>query len=862
MSNATDNPKIEVLKAGGSGVFTNYIYKAIPLAFDESMSYYETLAGLRDYLEETVIPTVNNNAEAVAELQGLYEELNAYVDNYFDNLDVQEEINNKLDELVADGTLERLIGTYIDPLIENQNQEISNFKTQVNGQIAQQNAKIQAVESGSPLVASSTAGMTDTTRVYVNTTDGKWYYYNGTQWVAGGVYQSTGLDLDTTLTNPNKAPNSKSVGDYVFQNRANIGSNEERLTNYDGIIKPVDLQIARISYSQNGFSWYHDNLAKNSVSTMDNTEYHLQPNDIVSLKDYTTYRFKIIYRDMAGTYHYSDWRTSDYIIPVEGYYIFSIQRIDETVLDNAVEITKQFSIKTNNYEENTFRSKSLSANDYVKSKLVNGNMNTNNGAYQAATNRATFYDFIKINKNICVDNINRDFTETAYLLDENNAITTLSGNVQKIPANTRFKIVIKRKTETSEEIVSVEELASSIQVYEETNENVDNIFDERHLEPGYLDNSGNIVDTSNTSQFPVTSTKYYEIKEGEHLLSLQIINPSQDMDWYAVAFYDENETFLGRLSLYPLEKNIKHLISLVPTAKYFRISYRHYLYAKIMVNYGYNFPEYKHYPIEETGRKMYNLSNYGIFGIAHAGGGVAPENTIPAYKLAKQRGFNFAECDIQFTSDNVPILMHDATVDRTTDGTGRIRQMTLEQIEALNIPGSGAYTNLKVPTFEELIVLCKKIKLIPIIELKMDDITIAENHTTLEILYNIIKKYDMEDRVIFLSVSYTKLLTMRDIDPYATLCHLSFQKKEQLNCIYRLDGILRTPTNQVRCSMNRVYLDDDTFLNTCKELNLPLDIWTFYGENGMLNVNQYISGVTSESNNPYEKVIYDGNINV
>jgi len=198
MSNATDNPRIEVLKAGGSGVFTNYIYKAIPLAFDESMSYYETLAGLRDYLEETVIPTVNNNADAVAELQALYEELNKYVDDYFKNLDVQEEINNKLDDLVEDGTLERLIGAYINPLIEAQNQEISELKSQVNGQIAQQNAQIQAVASGSPLAAGSVSQMTDTTRVYVNTTDGNWYYYNGTQWVIGGVYQSS---VDVVATN-------------------------------------------------------------------------------------------------------------------------------------------------------------------------------------------------------------------------------------------------------------------------------------------------------------------------------------------------------------------------------------------------------------------------------------------------------------------------------------------------------------------------------------------------------------------------------------------------------------------------------------------------------------------------------------
>ena len=55
-----DNPQIEVIKSGKTGLFTNYIYKAIPLAFDESMSYYETLCGLLNYLKNTIIPTVNN----------------------------------------------------------------------------------------------------------------------------------------------------------------------------------------------------------------------------------------------------------------------------------------------------------------------------------------------------------------------------------------------------------------------------------------------------------------------------------------------------------------------------------------------------------------------------------------------------------------------------------------------------------------------------------------------------------------------------------------------------------------------------------------------------------------------------------
>lgn len=55
------------------------------------------------------------------------------------------------------------------------------------------NAKINGLASGSPLVANSTSGMTDETHIYVNTTDGNWYYYNGSTWAIGGVYQATGI---------------------------------------------------------------------------------------------------------------------------------------------------------------------------------------------------------------------------------------------------------------------------------------------------------------------------------------------------------------------------------------------------------------------------------------------------------------------------------------------------------------------------------------------------------------------------------------------------------------------------------------------------------------------------------------------
>ena len=188
---------------------------ALPTSFYSSMSYYEAMVWLYEYLKNTIIPTINANGEAVIELQEKFVELKTWIDEYFDNLDLQEEVNKKLDEMATDGTLTNLIKDYVDPIYEayeeelnglfndykievngeldDQDQEIASFKTLVNDSIETINTKVDNATSGSPLVASSTSEMTETDRVYVNTTDGKWYYYDGDSWEIGGTYQSTGI---------------------------------------------------------------------------------------------------------------------------------------------------------------------------------------------------------------------------------------------------------------------------------------------------------------------------------------------------------------------------------------------------------------------------------------------------------------------------------------------------------------------------------------------------------------------------------------------------------------------------------------------------------------------------------------------
>ncbi len=101
---------------------------SIPSSYMEAMSYQELLMWFCDYLKNKVIPTVNNNAEAVTELQNLYIDLKNYVDNYFNNLDVQNQIDIKLDKMVTDGTLENIINSKI---FGNINQELINLSNAI-----------------------------------------------------------------------------------------------------------------------------------------------------------------------------------------------------------------------------------------------------------------------------------------------------------------------------------------------------------------------------------------------------------------------------------------------------------------------------------------------------------------------------------------------------------------------------------------------------------------------------------------------------------------------------------------------------------------------------------------------------------
>lgn len=96
--------------------------------------------------------------------------------------------------------------------------------------------------------------------------------------------------------------------------------------------------------------------------------------------------------------------------------------------------------------------------------------------------------------------------------------------------------------------------------------------------------------------------------------------------------------------------------------------------------------------------------------IAHRGVALeAPENTLPAIAKAIELGCAMAEIDLRYTADGEVVLIHDATVDRTTDGTGRVAERTLSELRGLDAGAllGAAFRGTRVPTLQEAVELAR-----------------------------------------------------------------------------------------------------------------------------------------------------------
>lgn len=92
--------------------------------------------------------------------------------------------------------------------------------------------------------------------------------------------------------------------------------------------------------------------------------------------------------------------------------------------------------------------------------------------------------------------------------------------------------------------------------------------------------------------------------------------------------------------------------------------------------------------------------------VGHRGaGGLAPENTFPSFELALALGVDAVEIDVHLSRDGIPVVIHDHTVDRTTDGRGAVGSFTVEQLKELDASGRFRQTQpgARIPTFDEVL---------------------------------------------------------------------------------------------------------------------------------------------------------------
>jgi glycerophosphoryl diester phosphodiesterase len=114
--------------------------------------------------------------------------------------------------------------------------------------------------------------------------------------------------------------------------------------------------------------------------------------------------------------------------------------------------------------------------------------------------------------------------------------------------------------------------------------------------------------------------------------------------------------------------------------------------------------------LKSQDRPALPVPRHKIIVIAHRGDHVeVPENTLAAYEKAIQHGADFTEIDLRTTNDGELVIMHDASVDRMTNGKGKIKDLTFKEIKELKVtdknkPGSKEYN---IPSFQEVLDVCK-----------------------------------------------------------------------------------------------------------------------------------------------------------
>lgn len=344
------------------------VHKVLPVVYDDSLSYYEVLAKTVRKLNEVINLTdeqtkfiqefSDNLTEAINEWEeGLSTEwanykkrIDAEWENYKSNTDEDIEIWKKLKEVEIERAVAEGIYAFAEYFEGIKNQAVDAADRAGDeadrAEAAADEAAENAVEAvmptlqgifddryafksaiGSPLVASTAAEMTDTNKIYVYVgdetgyTSGNWYYYDGTAWVSGGVYNSVAVVTDTTLTQSGVPADAKATGDEITDLKS-------ALTDVTGVVlNKSRLRLGNITASTSG--WIYQPTRTYGVITEQGYEIPIKKGTRFFLSDYSLYKLGVNWRDTNNNYGTSGWITSGiYVAITDGFYVLNIQLND------------------------------------------------------------------------------------------------------------------------------------------------------------------------------------------------------------------------------------------------------------------------------------------------------------------------------------------------------------------------------------------------------------------------------------------------------------------------------------------------------------------------------------------------------
>ena len=204
---------------------------------------------------------------------------------------------------------------------------------------------------------------------------------------------------------------------------------------------------------------------------------------------------------------------------------------------------------------------------------------------------------------------------------------------------------------------------------------------------------------------------------------------------------------------------------------------------------------------------------------AHGEASGAGENSFEAFAAAVEMGYRYLETDVHRTADGVVVAIHDETLDRTTDGEGKVSQRAWREIQRLTVAGGG-----RVPRLEELL------DAFPEARLNLD----CKDPATVPDLVRVLREADALDRVCVGSFQHRTIATLR-AEFGDELCTAATSREVRLlvaasmaprGSRKALTFAIGANCVQVPVRDGRTVIVTDRFVQTCHDAGLPVHVWT------------------------------------